>query len=148
MGGSIAGIIIGVILIVGGVVAVARHKKTKYDNDGRYLKYGGIVVIVIGLVIAGWSAFWLFGTEAGARAQKTWSSETGGGLTRVVKIYDMQGELIQSYTGQFDIDYDDERVLFDIPQEDGSYKRVQVWSKTGTVITEELPDNSGMELPK
>lgn len=129
------GIIIGIVVVVGGVFAIRYSKKATYDSKGWL--WGGIVAIVVGALLAAGLLFWLYGTEGGARAQKTFSSETGGGLTRVVKVYDMQGDLIQTYEGKFDVDASEERIIFDIPQEDGSSKRVQIWSSTGTVTIEE-----------
>lgn len=130
------GIVIGVLVVVGGLAAaVYSGRADKYDRG--FWRWGGIAALVIGLIMAGGSAFWLYGTEGGSRAQKTWDSETAGGLTRVVRVYDMEGDLIATYEGKFDVDANDQRIIFDIPQSDGSSKRVQIWSSTGTVVIEE-----------
>jgi hypothetical protein len=129
------GIIIGMLLVVGGIYSLVTSGSRNYDR-GAFVG-GGIIAIVIGLLMAIGIAFWLYGTEAGARAQKSFESTTGGGLTRVVTVYDMEGEEIDRYEGKFDVDANAERIIFDMPQSDGSYKRVQIWSSTGTVTIEE-----------
>jgi len=123
------GIVLGVIVVVVGiVVAVIPH-----DYDRAPYVIGGIIAAICGLLLAVGSAFWLYGTEAGARAQKSFQSSTGGGLTRVVTVYDMEGDKIEQYEGKFDVDANAERIIFDVPQPDGKYKRVQIWTATGTV---------------
>lgn len=127
-----SGIIIGVLVFAVGIYLFATSgKRNSYDRTP--FIWSGIAAIVVGLLMAGGSAFWLYGTEAGARAQKSFQSTTGGGLTRVVTVYDMEGEKIAQYEGKFDVDANAERIIFDVPQPDGSYKRHQIWSTTGTV---------------
>ncbi len=129
-------IIVGAIVAATGVYLLATIKKRDKFDRSLFLT-GGITTLVIGLAMGFGSSFWLYQTEGGARAQKTWQSETGGGLTRVVTVYDMQGDRIAQYEGSFDVDANESRIIFDMPQEDGSYKRVQIWSSTGTVTIEE-----------
>ena len=125
-------IIIGAVVVVAGVVVLATNgRRDRYDRS--LYMWGGIAAILVGLVASSASAFWLYGTEAGARAQKSFQSSTGGGLTRVVTVYDMEGDQIAQYEGKFDVDANAERIIFDVPQPDGSYKRHQIWSTTGTV---------------
>ena len=129
-------ITVAVLVVVVGIYVLATvNRRDSYDRNAFIL--GGIAAIVIGLVAAVGSAFWLYGTEAGARSQKSFQSSTGGGLTRVVTVYDMEGDQIEQYKGKFDVDANAERIIFDMPQPDGSYKRVQIWSSTGTVTIEE-----------
>ena len=128
--------IVGVLVVVAGIYALATSgRRASYDRKGFY--WGGIVAIVVGLVVAVGCMFWLYGTEAGARAQKSFQSSTGGGLTRVVTVYDMEGDQIAQYEGKFDVDANKERIIFDMPQPDGKYKRVQIWQTNGTVTIEE-----------
>ena len=129
-------IIVGVLVVVAGIYVLATNsRRDSYDRN--MFVWGGIAAIVIGLAAAVGTAFWLYGTEAGARAQKSFQSSTGGGLTRVVTVYDMEGDEIKRYEGKFDVDANEQRIIFDMPQPDGSYKRVQIWSSTGTVTIEE-----------
>lgn len=127
------GIIIGIIVLVGGIVAIVKGTGMRYDK-GLYIG-GGAAAIVVGLAIGVGSAFWLYGTEAGSRAQKSWSSETGGGLTRIVKVYNMQGQVIETYEGRFDVDANENRIIFDVPGHDVAKKRVQIWMGTGSTVT-------------
>jgi hypothetical protein len=129
-------IIVGVIAVVGGIVSLATSGNRDSYDQGAY-KWGGLAAIIVGILLAAGCAFWLYGTAAGERAQKSFHSSTGGGLTRVVTVYDMQGDKIATYEGKFDVDANEKRIIFDIPQPDGSSKRVQIWSSTGTVTIEE-----------
>lgn len=133
------GIIAGILIVAGGIGAIVYNRKHdfSYRSDAKWWLIGGIVAILAGLIMSLGSAFWLYGTEAGARAQKSWSSTTGGGLTRVVKHYDTEGDLIEEYRGKFDVDANAERIIFDVPQADGSYKRVQIWPGMGSVTIRE-----------
>lgn len=96
---------------------------------------GSILSILAGIAIAVGSMYWLYGTAPGQRELKSFASETTGGLPRVVTVYDLEGDVIGSYEGTFDIQTDNTRVFFDLPQEDGSTKRVQIYN--ATVIVEE-----------
>jgi len=94
-----------------------------------------IVATLLAIAMSAGSLFWLYGTAPGQRELKSFASETSGGLSRVVKVYDLQGDLIDTYEGTFDIQEDSSKVFFDLPQEDGSTKRVQIYN--ATVIVEE-----------
>ena len=67
------------------------------------------------------------------RTKKDWESETGNGLERELRVYSSTGEEIYSFTGKFDIDYTEERILFD--DEDG--KRHTIYFKGGAVVINE-----------
>ena len=79
-------------------------------------------------------AWWCNNTEAGKRAFKTQDSNLNGGITREVKVYDVEGDLIASYKGKFDIEYDDDRILFD----DEKGNRHIIYYPTGNVIIDEV----------
>jgi len=129
-------IITGIVAVVAGIfVLVTNGRRDKYDRD--MFMWGGVAAILVGLITAIVATYWLYGTEAGARAQKSFQSSTGGGLTRVVTVYDMEGDQINQYEGKFDVDANEKRIIFDMPQPDGSYKRVQIWQTNGTVTIEE-----------
>lgn len=85
------GIVVGIVVVVGGAYCVVGRGTRNSYNRGMFIG-GGITAIVIGMFMTIGSAFWPYGTEAGARAQKSWQSETSGGLTRVVTVYDMEGD--------------------------------------------------------
>ena len=60
-------------------------------------------------------------------------SDFGGGIERTVTVYDIDGEIIQEYSGKFDVDYDSERIKFD----DENGERHVIYYTTGTVIIDE-----------
>ena len=81
--------------------------------------------------------FWqLYYTESGKRAQKTFHSEVEGGLYRVVKVYDMQGEQIAEYKGKFDLEEHQTDGVTKIKFDSGG-KRHIIYCSTGTVIIDE-----------
>lgn len=92
-----------------------------------------LVVLAICFGIAGMSLFRLYGTESGRREIKDFTSNLSG-IERVVKVYDMEGDLIASYQGRFDVDYDSSRIVFD----DENGKRHIIYYSTGTVIIDEV----------
>ena len=53
---------------------------------------------------------------------KTFQSDLGNGLDRTITVYDYQGNKIKEYDGKFDIQYEDNRILFD----DENDKRHQI----------------------
>lgn len=88
----------------------------------------GIVVVVLIIVIG-----FVTGTESFKRTIKTIFSDYTGGLDRTVTIYDINGNESKTYTGKFDVSYDDERIIFD----DENGKRHIVFIKTGYVTIDE-----------
>ena len=104
-------------------------------------KKARIPSVIVGLIIvaAAWSiwAWYYTGTEAGKRAVKTQQSNFGGGIERCITVYDVEGDVIAKYEGKFDIEYDDDRILFD--DEDGL--RHIIYYPTGNVIVDEVQGN-------
>lgn len=93
--------------------------------------------LIIGVVL---SALFLIGmvwyfnnTADGARQLKSQQSNFNGGIERTVTVYDVNGQQIQKYEGKFDVDYDDNRIIFD----DENGKRHVIYYPTGTVIIDE-----------
>ena len=85
------------------------------------------IVVIVGIIV-----WWFFGTAAGSRSLKTLRSNVSG-IERTVTVYDINGNVLKEYTGRFDVEYDESRILFD--DEDG--KRHVIYYTTGTVIIEE-----------
>ena len=81
-----------------------------------------VLAITIILSIIVWIGFgWYYNnTAAGQRDLKSQRSELGDGITRELTVYDMQGEVIETYKGKFDIDFSSsqsgERIVFDDEQ--------------------------------
>ena len=95
----------------------------------------GISVGIITLIIVFGFNYWYFNNTAkGQRAYKTQESNFNRGIERRVSVYDVEGDLIQEYEGKFDIEYDDDRILFD----DENGLRHIIYYPTGTVIIDEV----------
>lgn len=92
---------------------------------------GIAVVLCIGLFV-GMNAYYN-NTESGNRALKSQESNFNSGIERTVTIYDVNGKVIRQYEGKFDVEYDDDRILFD----DENGKRHVLYYTTGTVAIDE-----------
>lgn len=99
---------------------------------------GGLTTFIIGILLLICLVFgqlWYYNNaESGKRAIKSQESNFKGGITREVKVYDVNGKVIQEYKGKFDIDYDDDRIIFD----DEKGNRHVIYYPTGTVIVDEI----------
>ena len=129
--GIIAGIVISTFILLFGFSILSEYMETR----GKII---GITIIIV--IIAGiwFGLVWYFNnTAAGARALKTQQSNFDNGINRVITVYDIEGDVIQQYEGKFDIDYSDERILFD----DEQGNRHIIYFKTGTVIVTEVMNN-------
>lgn len=98
------------------------------------------VIIAFALIVAiGFGMNWYYqNTESGKRAVKDQESNFSGGITRRVNVYDMEGDLITSYEGTFDVEMNDTHILFDDEKGD----RHVIYFTTGTVTIDEISDNS------
>lgn len=114
-------------LILGVVIAVLAE-----SIPGKILGIIICIAITVGIWVAGW--FYCTHTEGGKRALKTQQSNLNGGIERRVLVYDVSGNVIADYQGKFDIEYDDDRILFD--DEEGL--RHIIYYPTGTVIIDEI----------
>ena len=93
-----------------------------------------ILSIVILVIL--WSGMFYYynNTAVGRRALKSQKSNFGKGIEREIKVYDINGKIIESYKGKFDIEYEDDKILFD----DENNIRHIIYFKTGTVIVNEI----------
>jgi cell division protein FtsI/penicillin-binding protein 2 len=92
------------------------------------------ITAIICLAIWGVTIWYYKNTETGKRAFKTQKSNLTGGITREVKVYDVEGDVIATYRGRFDIEYDDDRILFD----DEKGNRHIIYYPTGNIIVDEV----------
>lgn len=92
--------------------------------------------IIICIAICSALLWFLYSTESGARARKTFKSETQGGLKRTVKVYDMEGDLLEEYSGKFDVEEDADAGIVKV-KFDNNGKRSIIYCSTGTVIIDE-----------
>jgi hypothetical protein len=70
-------------------------------------KIGVLIIALIMLCVC------LSSCSSCERAIKSWDSEFGG-LSRIVNIYDYEGELIATYEGMIDVEESETKVLFDL----------------------------------
>lgn len=99
------------------------------------LKIGGIATIIIALIICGAFIWYRSNSESGQRALKDQQSDLNGGIERTVRVFDINGELIEEYTGKFDIETDKTSyILFD----DENGNRHMIYYTTGTIIIDEF----------
>lgn len=131
IGGIITGIVLTLIVIIIVIILIGNNVETLKTAIG----IGVIGVMCIGMTWFG--IIWYYNhTESGKRAVKTQESNFGGGITREVKVYDVEGDVIAEYKGKFDIEYDNDRILFD----DEKGNRHIIYYPTGTVIVDEVSE--------
>ena len=95
---------------------------------------GAVVSVLIAAAICIGVSWWQLNSESGKRAFKTQQSNLNGGITRVVTVYDVNGEEITRYKGKFDVDHTDDRIMFD----DENGNRHIVYYTTGTITVDEV----------
>lgn len=84
-----------------------------------------IIISMTMVIMAG-----MTGCESWKRFKKGIHSDVNGGLNREVKVYSYDGKLIHTYKGKFDIQSNENKVLFDIKG-----KRVTIYNSP--VVVEE-----------
>ena len=97
---------------------------------------GGLIGILLSAIMWICVTWYYNSTEAGKRARKSQDSNFNGGITRRVRVYDMDGDVLEEYKGKFDVDYGNERILFD----DENNMRHVIYYKSGTVIVDEIKE--------
>lgn len=123
-------IVIGIFCALAGVVLAFYNAYKR--NPGR-----AVISAVVGFLLA---AVLIIGpivysnTESGKRAYKDQQSNFSNGITRTVTVYDINGNIIEQYSGKFDVETDTPGyVLFD----DENGKRHIIYCPTGTIIIDE-----------
>lgn len=124
------GIIAICILII--VLFIAWYWFDKKRGPVPWIVSIGIAIALCIGVFVGMNAYYN-NTESGKRALKSQESNFNSGIERTVTIYDVNGKVIKQYEGKFDVEYDDDRILFD----DENGKRHVVYYTTGTVAIDE-----------
>ena len=127
--GSIVFIVIGgIVLLVG--IGMSISNFVNYDaSDGFIALVASLVISAVCIV----SPIVYSNTEAGKRALKDQKSNFGDGIERSVTVYDVNGEIIEKYSGKFDVETTDNYIIFD----DEKGKRHMIYYTTGTVIIDE-----------
>jgi hypothetical protein len=81
------------------------------------------------------SAVTLLNFTAFGRQQIQSITAKSSGIYREVTVYSMSGDVIESFTGKFNIEYSDNRVEFFNAD---TNKRINIYYKTGTVIVKDI----------
>lgn len=130
--GMIVSIVFGVLVLGFGIGALIYG----FANDELGAGVGTFIAgLIIGLVLI-ITPIVYSNTAAGQRAYKDQQSNFNvNQITREVIVYDINGDVITTYTGKFDIETDNEKyILFD----DENGLRHIVYYTTGTVIVNEV----------
>lgn len=118
-------IIFGALWIIFGVL----------DEDSMTGKIITIAVaLILSIILLGVFNWYYTSTASGSRAVKTQQSNLDNGIQRTVTVYSATGEVIKEYEGKFDVEYDDDRILFD----DENGLRHVIYYPTGTVVIDEV----------
>lgn len=130
--GMIVSIVFGVLVLGFGIGALIYG----FANDELGAGVGTFIAgLIIGLVLI-ITPIVYSNTAAGQRAYKDQQSNFNvNQITREVIVYDINGDVITTYTGKFDIETDNEKyILFD----DENGLRHIIYYTTGTVIVNEV----------
>ena len=125
------GAIIGLSLLTIAVITIAAALCKEYKKARVPSIIAGVIIIAAAWAVGAW---YYTGTESGKRAIKTQQSNFGGGIERRITVFDVEGDVIAKYEGRFDIEYDDDRILFD--DEEG-FRHI-IYYPTGNVIVDEV----------
>ena len=104
--GWVTFVIISVFIVIAGLAIM-------YSIDPRHVYLGPMLAAPFIILLFMGMRWYFNSTEAGKRALKTQESNFNGGIHRTVQVYDATGGLIKTYSGTFDVDYDDDRIVFD-----------------------------------
>ena len=129
---TVAGwVVFGIIVVIAACICIAA-----IVSDINPVWKVLVLIICVICVLGAFAGFkWYFNnTESGKRAVKTQKSNFDGGARRKVTVYDVNGNVIQEYDGEFDVTYDNDRILFD----DEKGLRHIIYYPTGTVIVDEM----------
>lgn len=129
---TVGGIVVGVIasLVILGIAIFICIEVDEWKANTL------IIIAALVIIVGAWFLIhWYYtSTASGLRAVKTQSSEFGNGIERQILVYDMDGDVIEEFQGKFDVEYTDERILFD--DENGC--RHIIYFKSGTIIVNEI----------
>lgn len=127
LGGWIGFLILAVLILSVGLLIGFASESSKGVAISMVISAVLVLFLLIGML------FYYNNTAAGKRAYKSQESNFNYGIERTVEVYDATGNLLKTYEGKFDIDYDDNRIIFD----DENGKRHVIYYPTGTVIVDE-----------
>lgn len=113
-----------------------------FEADNPFTTVTVILLAIVLTVSIFFGMRWYYqNTESGGRALKTQESNFNGGITRQVDVYDMEGDLLKTYKGKFDVEWYDDRILFD----DEKGLRHVIYFSTGTIVVDEVGNSKEAE---
>lgn len=128
-----AWVVVGVIGLFGIALAVLLTICAVSEKSAAYTA-GAILTLIVTVALCGLFIWYRNNSASGQRALKDQQSNLSGGIERTVSVYDINGELIERYSGKFDIETDrSSYILFD----DEQGKRHIIYYTTGTIIVDE-----------
>ena len=130
---TILAIIIDVVIFFT-ILIIGLYISSGSDDFGRGIIITFAILIIIIIITVSTQLFYYNNTASGKRAIKTQKSELSNGLNRKINVYSMNGQLIKTYEGHFDVDYDENRIIFD----DEKGNRHIIYYPTGTITIDEL----------
>lgn len=131
--GALISIIFGAIIILGGLI-ICIYMCCNGEPESGIATI--VVTLIIGVAFIVGTIIYL-NTESGKRAVKDTQSEFGGGINRTVSVYDVNGELIKTYEGKFDVEVGNSSGNPYIVFDDENNKRHIVYYTTGTILIDE-----------
>lgn len=129
IGAWIGFVVVALILILIGLLAGV----SLGDGGAGPAVVGTLCGVIVSAILLGFMLWYFGSTETGKRAMKSQESEFNGGIEQTVKVYDVKGDIIAEYEGKFDIDSNENRIIFD----DENGKRHIIYYKTATVVIDE-----------
>lgn len=128
-----AWVVVGVFGFFGIALAVLAAIIAVTEKSASYTA-GAILTLIVTVALCGLFIWYRSNSASGQRALKDQQSNLSGGIERTVSVYDINGELIEQYSGKFDIETDrSSYILFD----DEQGKRHIIYYTTGTIIVDE-----------
>lgn len=126
-----------IAIVVGALITVFVFALIDEDNKvGRTI--GLIITIAITIVVSGGIIFWGAFSASGQRALKDQQSQLSNGIQRTITVYDIDGDILETYTGKFDVQSTETDGMIYIKFDDEDGNRHLIYSASGTVvITEE-----------
>lgn len=94
---------------------------------------GAIIGLICSILVIVGMHWYYQNTASGARALKSQESNLKNGIERQIIVYDINGNIIEEYEGKFDLEYDNDRILFD----DENDCRHIIFYTTGTIVINE-----------
>ena len=125
-------IFVGILILTIGVVVsiVLRDEK----GPTRIIAPVVTLILTVGYII--FCYWYMNNTQEGRRTIRDINNNFINSIEREVIVYDINGKVIQTFKGSFDIEYKDDRIMFD--DDDG---RHIIYFKTGTIIVNDIESN-------